>query len=171
MSELTMPRPTTEALTPTGSPAAAPDYANSSPASAAPKRRVTAAEWTGRVLTGLPGLLLLLDGVTKLFKPAPVVEQTVALGYPEYVIVPLGVVLVASTLLYLVPRTAVLGAVLLTGYLGGAVATHVRVGNPLASHTLFPVYLGVLLWTGLLLRDAPLRTLLPFRSTQRLPSR
>ena len=100
----------------------------------------------------------------KLFKPAPVVEGTVSLGYRESAIVPIGLVLVACTLLFLIPRTAVLGAILLTGYLGGAVATHVRVGAPLFSHTLFPVYLGVLIWLGLLLRESRLRTLLPLRN-------
>ena len=79
-------------------------------------------------------------------KPAFVVQATVQLGYPESVIIGLGIVLLACTVLYLIPRTAVLGAILLTGYLGGAVATHVRIGDPLFSHTLFPVYLAVLLW-------------------------
>ena len=79
------------------------------------------------------------------------------------VIIGLGIVLLACTVLYLIPRTAVLGAILLTGYLGGAVATHVRIGHPLFSHTLFPVYLAVLLWGGLCLRDPRLRTLIPLR--------
>ena len=122
-----------------------------------------AARWAGRVMSGLPALFLLLDGVMKLVQPAPVVEGTVALGYPASAIAPLGVVLLASTALYLFPRTALLGAVLLTGYLGGAVATHVRVEHPLLSHTLFPTYLGALLWGGLWLRDRRLRALLPFR--------
>ena len=81
-------------------------------------------------------------------RPVVVVEGTVTLGYPPSVIVPLGVILVAATVLYVYPRTAVLGAILLTGYLGGAVATHVRIGAPLFSHTLFPTYLGALLWGG-----------------------
>jgi hypothetical protein len=115
-------------------------------------------------MAGLPALFLLLDAAMKFVKPAPVVEGTVQLGYSPAVIVPLGIVLLVSTVLYLVPRTAVLGAVLLTGYLGGAIATHVRVANPLFTHTLFPVYLGVLLWGGLLLRDRRLRALLPLRS-------
>ena len=111
-----------------------------------------------------PALFLLVDGAMKLVRPAPVVPATVELGYSESVIVPLGVVLLASTLLYLVPRTAVLGAILLTGYLGGAVATHLRVGNPMLTHTLFPVFFGALLWGGLYLRDARLRALLPLRT-------
>jgi hypothetical protein len=119
--------------------------------------------WAGRILSGLPALFLLLDGAAKLFKPAPVVEGTIKLGYSESTIVPLGIVLLASAALYLIPRTAVLGAILLTGYLGGAVATHVRVGDPLFTHTLFPVYFGILLWAGLYLRDEHLYAALPLR--------
>ena len=111
--------------------------------------------WGGWVVGGLPALFLLVDGAVKLPKPAFVVEPTVALGFSEDVIVPLGAVLLASTLLYLVPRTAVVGAILLTGYLGGAVATHVRAGHG-AFEVGFPVVFGVLLWTGLALRDARL---------------
>lgn len=114
--------------------------------------------WIGRILSALPVLFLLLDGVMKIVKPAFVVEATVQLGYPESVIVALGVVLVACTVLYLIPRTAVLGAILLTGYLGGAVATHVRVGGPLFS-ILMPVILGAMLWGGLYLRDERVRSL------------
>ena len=119
--------------------------------------------WAGRIMSGLPALFLLVDGAAKLVKPAPVVEGTIKLGYLESVIVPLGIVLLACTILYVVPRTAVLGAILLTGYLGGAVATHVRVGDPLFS-VLFPVILGVLIWGGLYLRDDRLRALIPLRS-------
>jgi len=114
--------------------------------------------WVGRILSALPVLFLLLDGVMKIVKPAFVVEATVQLGWPESVIVALGVVLIACTILYLIPRTAVLGAILLTGYLGGAVATHVRVGGPLFS-ILMPVILGVMLWGGLYLRDERVRSL------------
>ena len=122
--------------------------------SASNKRTV----WVGRIISALPVLFLLVDGVMKLVKPAVVVEATVKLGYPESVIVGLGVVLVACTILYLIPRTAVLGALLLTGYLGGAVATHVRVGGPLFN-IIFPVILGVLVWGGLYLRDQRVRSL------------
>ncbi len=115
--------------------------------------------WAGRILSALPALFLLLDGVMKVVKPAFVVEATVQLGYPESVIVGLGVVLVACTILYLIPRTAVFGAILLTGYLGGAVATHVRVGGPMFS-ILMPVILGVMLWGGLYLRDERVRSLI-----------
>lgn len=118
--------------------------------------------WTGRVISALPALLLLLDGVMKLFKPAPVVEATVKLGFPENTIIGMGVVLIISVLLYMIPRTAVLGAILLTGYLGGAVATHVRAGEG-AGPILFPVVFGVLIWGGLYLRDHRVNTLIPFR--------
>ncbi|HEX8916611.1 MAG TPA: DoxX family protein [Humisphaera sp.] len=131
---------------------------------AAPSR---AAAWGGRAMGALPVLFLLMDGGMKLAKPAVVVSGTKDLGYPESAIVPLGVVLLACTVLYAVPRTAVLGAILLTGYLGGAVSAHVRLSQPLFSHTLFPTYLGVLLWGGLLLRDRRLRALLPWRSPER----
>jgi hypothetical protein len=102
--------------------------------------------WAGRIMTALPALFLLMDGIMKLMKPEAVVKATVELGYPESVIMGLGIVLLVCVILYVVPRTAVLGAILLTGYLGGAIATHVRVGNHLFSHVLFPVYLGVLIW-------------------------
>jgi hypothetical protein len=119
--------------------------------------------WAGYIISGLPALFLLVDAIGKFVKPAPVVDGTLALGYPENVILPLGIILLISTLLYLIPQTSVLGAILLTGYLGGAVATHVRIGNPLLTHTLFPVYLGVLIWLGLYLRDVRLRALVPLR--------
>ena len=119
--------------------------------------------WAGRIVSALPVLFLLMDGVMKLFKPAFVVEATLKLGYAETTIVPLGIVLLACTILYVVPQTSVLGAILLTGYLGGAVATHTRVGDPLFSHVLFPTYLGALIWLGLYLRDARVRALVPLR--------
>jgi DoxX-like family len=119
--------------------------------------------WTGRIMSALPALFLLIDAVGKLVKPAPVVEGTVQLGYPESVLLGLGIVLLTCTVLYVIPRTAIFGAILLTGYLGGAVATHVRVGSPLFSHILFPVYLAVLIWGGLYLRDERLRALIPVR--------
>jgi DoxX-like family len=120
--------------------------------------------WVSRVLSGLPTLFLVMDGIMKLARPPAVVEATVQLGYPESTIVGLGTVLLLSTVLYIIPRTAILGAVLLTGYLGGAVATHVRVSAPLFNH-LFPVVIGVLLWGGLWLREPRLRDLLPLRAT------
>ena len=122
-----------------------------------------AALWTGRVMSVLPALFLAFDAVMKLVKPAFVVEATVRLGFSESTIVPLGAILLVSTLLYLVPRTAVLGAILLTGYLGGAVAAHVRHEDSLFE-ILFPVVFGALLWGGLVLRDPRLRSLVPWRS-------
>ena len=116
--------------------------------------------WGGRIMSWLPALFLLVDGVMKLFKPAVVVEATVKLGYAENTILPIGIVLTVCTILYLIPRTAVLGAILLTGYLGGAVATHVRVGEGLFPVS-FPIIFGVLLWGGLYLRNNRLRTLIP----------
>ena len=123
-----------------------------------------AARWTGRIMSWLPAAFLLLGAVMNLVKPDEVVKNTVAVGFSESVIRPIGAVLLASTVLYLVPRTAVLGAVLLTGYLGGAVATHVRLGDPLFPQTLFPAFFGALLWGGLVLRDRRLRALLPLRT-------
>jgi hypothetical protein len=119
--------------------------------------------WVGWIMSALPGLFLLTDAIMKLVQLDFVVATTVKLGYPENVIVPLGMVLLVCTALYLAPRTAVLGAILLTGYLGGAVATHVRMGEG-AFSVLFPVVFGALLWRGLCLRDARLRALLPLRS-------
>ena len=120
--------------------------------------------WAGRILSGLPALFLLVDAIMKFVKPAPVVEETVRLGYPESLIIGLGAVLLASTILYLIPKTSILGAILLTGYLGGAVATHVRMGEgwfPI----LFPVIFGVLLWGGLWLRDERLQNLIPLQAS------
>jgi DoxX-like family len=114
--------------------------------------------WAGRIISALPVLFLLLDAIMKLVKPPFVVEATVQLGYPESVIVGIGIVLLACTILYLIPRTAVLGAILLTGYLGGAIATHVRVGGPLFN-IIFPVILGAMVWGGLYLRDQRVRRL------------
>jgi len=109
--------------------------------------------WVGRVLSAVVSLFLLFDALGKLVQPVPIVKATVQLGYPPACIVWLGTVLLACTVLYLVPRTTALGAILLTGYLGGAVATHVRVSAN-AFNIVFPVLLGLLLWTGLALRHA-----------------
>lgn len=120
--------------------------------------------WIGRIVSGLPVLFLLLDGAMKLVKPAVVVDATVKLGYSESTIIPIGLVLIICTILYLIPATSVLGAVLLTGYLGGAVATHVRAGEGVFP-IVFPVIFGILLWLGLYLRDARLRELMPLRAS------
>jgi hypothetical protein len=120
--------------------------------------------WTGRVLSGVIVLFMIFDGVIKL-PPLDIVTQTmVPLGWPADANVArlLGVIGLISTALYALPRTSVLGAILLTGYLGGAIATNVRVDSPLFSHTLFGVYLGIILWGGLFLRDPRVRALIPF---------
>ncbi|MEO7423836.1 MAG: DoxX family protein [Fibrobacteria bacterium] len=122
--------------------------------------------WTGRILSGLGVAFLTMDAVVKVLQLPVAVENTVRLGYPSGVVLGLGLIQLALLALYLVPRTSVLGTVLLTGYLDGAVATHVRIGNPLFSHVLFPIYVAGLLWLGLWLRDRQLRTLLPFGSAR-----
>ncbi len=119
---------------------------------------------TGRVLSGLTIAFLLLDALMKVARARVAVEGTVQVGYPENTVVGIGIALLISTLLYAIPQTSVLGAILVTGYLGGAVATNVRVANPLFGYVLFPVYVAILLWGGLYLRDRRLRALLPFRS-------
>ncbi|HEX3698737.1 MAG TPA: DoxX family protein [Polyangia bacterium] len=116
--------------------------------------------WTGRALSGLVALALLFDSAVKLLQLDPAMQGTIKLGYSASVVFPLGIVLLACVALYLIPRTAVLGAVLLTGYLGGAVATHVRVGDPLFSHILAPLYVAALIWGGLYLRDGRVRALI-----------
>jgi DoxX-like family len=116
--------------------------------------------WTGRLMSGFAALFILFDLSVKVLKLPVAVESTVQLGYPEGVIVGIGLIEAICLAVYLVPRTSILGAILWTGYLGGAVATHVRVGSPLFSHVLFPIYIAALLWGGLWLRDRRLRTLL-----------
>ncbi len=116
--------------------------------------------WAGRIMSALPVLMLLVSGVMKLVKPAPVVEGFAHLGYPTSLALGLGIIELACIVVYVIPRTSMLGAVLLTGYLGGATATHVRIGEPF----LTPIVLGVLVWGGLYLREDRLRALLPLRS-------
>ena len=118
---------------------------------------------TGRVLSGLAAAFLVFDSLGKLLQLQPVMQGTTQLGYSTATVFPLGIVLLACVVIYLVPRTAVLGALLLTGYLGGAVATHIRVGNPLFTHVLTPTYFAALIWGGLMLRDARVRALAPWR--------
>src|SRR5262245_8140386 len=113
--------------------------------------------WTGRIVSALPVLMLVMSAVMKFMKPAPVAEGFAHLGYDDGLALGLGILELVCTAVYVIPRTSVLGAVLLTGYLGGATATHVRVGD--AFYT--PIVLGVLVWLGLFLRDARLRALLP----------
>jgi len=115
--------------------------------------------WTGRVISALVILFLLVDGVGKVARFSPYVEATVKVGYPASLVVPIGIVLLICTVVYAIPQTSVLGAILLTGYLGGATATHVRVGQPFW----FPIMMGVLVWAGLFLREERLRALIPLR--------
>lgn len=119
--------------------------------------------WTGRILSILAVLFMLFDSAGHLFKPAPVAQAFVQLGFPLHLSVCLGIIQLLCTILYIIPRTAVLGAVLLTGYLGGAVAIHMRVGNPLFECT-FPILIGVLFWAGLFLRDHRLRAIFPINN-------
>jgi hypothetical protein len=117
----------------------------------------------GTVLTTLAAIFLAFDTVLKVLKLGPAVEGTVVLGYRVESVQRIGLVELVCLVLYLVPRTSVLGALLLTGYLGGAIATHVRIGNPLFTHILFPIYVALFVWGGLYLRDARLRDILPLR--------
>lgn len=119
--------------------------------------------WTGRILSGVVVAFLLFDVVGKFIVPAPVVEGMTKLGWPVTLSRPLGAILLTCVIVYVLPRTAVLGAILLTGYLGGAVATHMRVGDPLFSHILFPTYVGLLAWGGLFFREPRLRQLIPLK--------
>ncbi|HEY2002058.1 MAG TPA: DoxX family protein [Acidobacteriaceae bacterium] len=120
--------------------------------------------WTGRILSILAILFLLFDGVMKLVQPAPVTEAMTRLGFPLRLSVPIGIILLICTVLYAIPPTSVLGAVLLTGYLGGAVVSQMRIGAPLFSTTFFPIYFAVLLWAGVYLQESRLRALLPVRT-------
>ena len=119
--------------------------------------------WWGWAMSGLMILFMLFDSVAKLALERHPVGATKQIGYPVHAIQPLGAIGLACTLLYAVPRTSVLGAILLTAYLGGAVASKVRVDDPLFSSVLFGVYFGILVWGGLYLRDAQLRAMLPLR--------
>lgn len=131
----------------------------------APQSQVsTSPKWMHRIGWGMTGLMiafLLFDSVSKLLLEHHVVEATTKLGYPLDVIRPLGLICLASTILYAIPRTSILGAILLTGYLGGAIASKVRIEDPLFSSVLFGVYFGLLVWGGLYLRDERLRALIP----------
>jgi hypothetical protein len=119
-----------------------------------------AAVWTGRVLSGLGVLFMAFDGIAKVLDLIPPdVKAANSLGWPDHVMFAVGALSLVCTALYLVPRTALVGAILLTGYFGGAIASHVRVESPLFSHTLFPVYIAALFWVGLYLRDSRVRAL------------
>ncbi len=115
--------------------------------------------WTGRIITGVVVLFLIFDGVTKLMEIPPVVKGFTELGYPVTLSPVIGTILLVCVVVYLIPRASVLGAILLTGYLGGAVASQLRIGKPLLGYTLFPIYVAVLIWGGLYLRDNRVRAL------------
>lgn len=128
-------------------------------AAPAPAGTSAAARWAGRIATTLVVLFIVFDTAVKLVGAKAAVDATVQLGYSPHHVLVIGVIELACFIVYLVPRTSFIGAVLWTGYLGGAVASNVRLDNPLASHTLFPVYFAALLWGGLYARDARLRAL------------
>ena len=120
--------------------------------------------WAGRIISTLPVLFLLFDSVIKLMKIDPVIQSFLELGYPVRLAREIGILELICVLVYAIPRTSVLGAILLAGFLGGATATHVRTGDPLFTHVLFPIYVGAMVWGGLYLRDGRLREFLPFAS-------
>jgi hypothetical protein len=119
--------------------------------------------WTGRIFSALPVLMLVFSAVMKFVQPPELAQGFAHLGYPVSLALGLGIVELACAILYAIPRTSVLGAILVTGYLGGATATHIRIGDPIAN-VITPIVLGVLAWGGLYLRDTRLRALLPLRS-------
>jgi hypothetical protein len=119
--------------------------------------------WTGRILSSLAILFLLFDSTIKLLRLPMVAESTAQLGYPASLAFTIGLIELICLIVYMIPPTSILGAVLLTGYLGGAIATHVRIGSPLFTHILFPIYIAALIWGGLYLRDVRVRTLVPLR--------
>jgi hypothetical protein len=135
-----------------------PDLARSSSV-APPAARSSAAKWTARVITALAALFFAFDLGIKLLALQPAIQGTTELGFAASLVRPIGVIELACLVLYLVPRTAPLGAILFTGYLGGAIATHVRLGNPLFTHQLSPIYFAAMLWLPLYLRDARVRAL------------
>jgi len=118
--------------------------------------------WIGRVLSAIPALMLLVSGTMKLVKPPQLAEGFAHLGWPEHLATPLGILEITCTIIYLIPQTATLGAILLTGYMGGAIATHVRIGEPFIAQSL----LGIVIWLGLFLRDKRLWAVLPIRQRQ-----
>jgi len=123
------------------------------------KRRL----WTGRILSGFAVLFLVFDAVVKFTKIAPVVDAFAQLGYPIGLAPTIGSIALICVVLYVIPRTSIFGAILLTGYLGGAIASQLRIGSPLFSHVLFPIYVAALIWGGLYLRDEQLSALIPLR--------
>jgi hypothetical protein len=140
-----------------------PDLATSQSASPASATISQGRLWTGRVISALVVLFMLFDAWGKLFQPRAVLEASARIGFPVHLLTPIGVILLICTILYAVPRTAVLGAVLLTGYLGGAVEVQLTAGSP-PFENVFPVLFGVLVWAGIMLRDGRIQRLFPLRS-------
>lgn len=161
--ESTLTRPVASASA-TTRPESTPRESTATPAATRASAPVSRAQlWTGRALSAFIVVFLVFDCVVKLLQVSFATQSTAELGYPASSVFAIGVVELVCLVAYLIPRTAVLGAVLLTGDLGGAIATHVRIGNPLFTHVLFPVYVAAFIWGGLYLRDRGLRAFLPFR--------
>lgn len=123
--------------------------------------------WTGRILSGFAVLFMFFDSITKLLETPQVVQGTAKLGYPVSLIPVIGTILLLLTILYVIPRTSIFAAILLTGYLGGALASNLRIMSPLFSNALFPVYFAVILWGGIYLRDELISQFIPFRRRER----
>jgi hypothetical protein len=119
--------------------------------------------WIGRTLSALAILFLSFDTIVKVLRLPVAIEGTTQLGYPESTVFIIGLIQLVCLVLYVVPQTSVFGAILFTGYLGGAIATHLRIGSPLFTHILFPIYVAVLIWGGLYAREPRLRAMVPIR--------
>ena len=119
--------------------------------------------WIGRILSELAILFLSFDTIVKVLRLPVAIEGTTQLGYPESTVFVIGIIQLVCLVLYVIPQTSVFGAILFTGYLGGAIATHLRIGSPLFTHILFPIYVAVLIWGGLYAREPRLRAMVPIR--------
>ena len=119
--------------------------------------------WIGRILSALAILFLSFDTIVKVLRLPVAIEGTTQLGYPESTVFVIGIIQLVCLVLYMIPQTSVFGAILFTGYLGGAIATHLRIGSPLFTHILFPIYVAVLIWGGLYAREPRLRAMVPIR--------
>ena len=119
--------------------------------------------WIGRILSALAILFLSFDTIVKVLRLPVAIEGTTQLGYPESTVFVIGIIQLVCLVLYVIPQTSVFGAILFTGYLGGAIATHLRIGSPLFTHILFPIYVAALIWGGLYAREPRLRAVIPIR--------
>jgi len=131
-----------------------------------PSQKTGAKIWTGRILSGFAVLFLLFDSITKILKAPQVMQASAKFGYPDYYIPVIGTLLLVLVILYVIPRTSIFGAILLTGYLGGAVEANLRTFSPFFSNTLFPVYFAVIVWGGIYLRDDLIKQFIPFRKRE-----